>query len=1160
MMRRHTIFSLFLSAICAFILSAGPASAQDASGSISGMVTDPSNALVAGATVTITNVDRGSVARVLNTSTQGAYAAPSLPPGQYSITVQAAGFRKTTVDKLVLHINEALAANVKLQVGDETQSVTVEADAVAINLENATSAGLINGTQMRELVLNNRNYEQLLALQPGVSYGGTSDQLYIGGSLPSGTTATVSFSVNGQRNSALNWTIDGADNVDRGSNQTLLAYPSVDAITEFTLLRGTYSAEYGRSASGQVNLLTKSGTNKFHGTAYEFVRNDKFNANNYFNNLTKVARPLLRYNDFGFTIGGPVWIPKVYDGHNKTFFFFSGEFRRVINYGTTTTYAPTSGERAGTFTIPVCGDINASTGACNTTTGVTQINTINSTAQAYIKDIYSKVPVPNPGSGQDMHTLTYNQRSVYDDSQPIIRIDHTFNQKISAFYRYIHDTLPTYEPGGLFAGGGYPGVQDSRTKSPGTQQLGHVTITFSPTMVFDAGYAYSFGAILSDPVGLIAKANSPDINPTLPYSTTLGIVPVLSFSGLSSVTSAGIYRDYNRNNNPYAKLTRIMGRHTVIVGASYDHYQKTENNTVTNAGSFNFSTVTNAPAASKLISGYNYQQSWANFLQGVATNGFTQASIAVTPDVRANQFETYVQDNIKLSPRLSLNLGVRYSFFQQPVDANKMLSNFDPSKYVAANTPTIDTKGYICTTAPCTGGGTPNSSYDALNGMILGTSNSYAHTSTWAPHVGQSDKANFAPRAGFALDVFGNGKTALRGGYGIAFDSSLFGMYEQIIFTNQPYIVTPTYTVTSLSNPASGQAAVNLTPPVVYSTAPIFHTPYTEQYSLGLQQQVGASILFEVSYVGNQGKHLLGVLDLNEVKPGVAAAAGLQPSGNGWTTSTSELPMNQVRPYKGYNAMRGFYPIFGSNYSGLQTQLQKRFAGKSLIDFNYTWSKALTDNQTDRSTAPQNTYNVRGEYGRSQMDRRHIFTADFVWDLPWYKQQKGLIGHLLGGWETSGVIAANSGLPFTVAMSGGGTLPDGSTANDAAGLGILGSSPAGLRPDQIADPNSGSGLKTRTKWFNTAAFTAPTAASGRVGNAHRGTIDGPGFSRIDIGVFRNFKITETSHLQVRAEGFNVLNHTNWTTVATTATTISTYGTITAARDPRIMQFAAKYNF
>lgn len=1159
MLRRISCSFFTLFTVIGLLCTIPEAKAQDVSGSINGAVRDPSGAVVAGATVTIYNVDRGFVAREVKASDIGTYTATSLPPGAYSITAQASGFQKTKIDRIVLHVSESLTVNVPLKVGGEAESVEVQADAVSINLEDATSSGLINGTQMRELVLNNRNYEQLLALQPGVAYGGTTDQLYIGGSLPSGTTATVSFSVNGGRNSSINWTIDGADNVDRGSNQTLLAYPSVDAITEFTLLRGTYSAAFGRSASGQVNLLTKSGTNQLHGTAYEFVRNDQFNANSYFNNLSKVSRSQLRYNDFGFTVGGPVWIPKVYNGHSKTFFFYSNEFRRVITYAPTTTYAPTADERNGIFTIPVCGSINASTGACNSSTGVTTISTIDPTAQAYIKDIYSKVPTPNASSSQDKHTLTYNQRSVYDDSQTIVRVDHSFNQKLSAYYRYIHDTLPTFEPGGLFTGGGFPGVQASQTHSPGTQQLGHVTLLLSPSTILDLGYAYSSGAIKSTPVGLVAKGNSPDINPTLPYASSLGTIPNLSFTALTGISSAGTYNDYNRNHNPYATLTRTMGHHTVIAGVTYDHYQKTENATTSNSGTFSFSATTDNVSTT---SGYTYQQAWANFLQGVATGGYSQASFAVTPNIQTNQFEAFAQDNWKILPTLSVNLGVRYSYFGQPVDKNNMFTNFDPSTWVAANAPTIDTAGYICTSArtSCSGGVTANSTYDSLNGMILGAKNSYGHTAPWAPHVGVADKGNFAPRVGFALDVFGNGKTALRGGYGIAYDATLFGIYEYNVFYNQPYVSTPNYTVAQLSNPASGQIAVSYTPPVVYWQQSHFHTPYTEQFSLDVQQMVTPTLMLDVGYFGDLGKHLLGVLDMNELQPGVAAAAGLQPSGNGWTSSAKELPLNQLRPYKGYNAMNAYKTIFGSNYNSLQVQMQKRFHGKSLVDVNYTWSRSLTDNQTDRSTAPQNTYNIAGEYGRSQLDRHHILSADYVWELPWFKEQKGLVGRILGGWENSGILAMNSGLPFTVTMSGGGTLPDGSVANDAAGLGILGSSPAGLRPNMTSNPNQGTGLKTRTKWFNTAAFTAPTAASGKVGNEHRGVVNGPGFVRVDMGLFRNFKVKGDTSFQLRAEAFNLFNHTNWATVATTATTTTTFGTITAARDPRIMQFAGKFTF
>ena len=264
----------------------------------------------------------------------------------------AGGFKSEVVTGLVLHVNDALTVNRTLAVGNASETVTVTADQVQLNLENGMSQGLINGTQIRELALNNRNYEQLLLLQPGVSYGGASDQLYIGTSLPAGTSNQVAFSIDGSRPTSNNWTIDGADNVDRGANLTLLSYPSVDAIAEFKTLRGTYLAEFGRNASGQIDVITRSGTNAFHGSAYEFFRNNIFNANAYFNKISSVVtpRPLLRYNDFGYTIGGPVWIPHVYDGRNKTFFFFSQEFRRVINYATATALIPTTAELNGDFT------------------------------------------------------------------------------------------------------------------------------------------------------------------------------------------------------------------------------------------------------------------------------------------------------------------------------------------------------------------------------------------------------------------------------------------------------------------------------------------------------------------------------------------------------------------------------------------------------------------------------------------------------------------------------------------------------------------------------------------------------------------------------------------------------------------------------------------
>ena len=1193
---KRVLQTVFLTVVA---LYAVPAYAQEVSGSISGTVTDPSGAAVKGASVTLTNTDQGRVVRTVTTDGAGFYTATSLPLGTYTVKVSAGGFKAEEVTGLVLHVNDALTINRKLVVGSTDQTVTVKADALAVNLEDATSAGLINGTQVRELVLNNRNYEQLVALQPGVSYGGATDQLYIGSSAPNGTTTVVSFSVNGQRNSANNWTIDGADNVDRGSNLTLLAYPSVDAISEFKTLRGTYSAQFGRSASSQINVVTRSGTNEIHGSAYEFFRNDILNANAYFNKLTAVPtkRPLLRYNDFGFTVGGPAVIPHVYNGHDRTFFFYSQEFRRVINYATTTNLVPTAAERNGDFTASttstgaagtsgaaaVCVSANLTTGACNAFG--TKITQFSSTAQAYLKDIYVNVPSPNPGSGQDIHTLTYNQRYVYNDAQEFARIDQAIGQRINVFYRYLHDSIPTVEAGGIYVGAGLPGVNTTSTRAPATTHLGHVTYTLTPTTLIDAGYAYSSGAILSDPIGLAAAAKSPDIKPALPYNSPLGIIPSIAFTSGTGILSAGTYRDYNRNHQVYGNLTKTIRSHTILAGASFDHYQKTENALGNGSpypqGIFTFTTLLPSAAVATAAGGSvpsSFASSFASFLLGNANGGFTQGSSALTPNLTMNQIEAYVQDNWKVMARLTLNLGVRYSYFPQPHDDNGLLSNFDPNTYVAANAPTIDSTGFLCKApaASCANtqaanSGLPNASADPLNGIILGTPGSNGHASPYGKQVGNTDKKNFGPRVGFAVDVFGDGKTSLRGGYGIAFDSSLVGMYEQNEFANPPYVNVPSYTQANFDNPTLGQPALNLTVPVLVATPLNYHTPYVQQYSLGIQQALTPSTLVDISYVGNRGVHLLGQIDLNQIRPGAFASTQVQPASTcklsttgalAFTSSTCERPLNQIRPYLGYNAINATATIFNSNYNSLQVSLRKQFAHDSQFAVNYTFSRALTNNQSDRSTAPQNTYNIAGDYGRSALDRTNILTLNGVWALPWFYDQKGLVGRAIGGWELSGIFAANSGLPLTATMAGGGILLDGTQASDNAGLGILGSSASSLRPNMIANPNNGYGsqLKTRLNWFNKLAFTAPQPGNYTPGTEKRGVINGPGYNRIDLGIFRNFRIYDNIKLQMRGEGFNVLNHTNFQTVGTSATTTSTFGTVTAARDNRILQVAAKLLF
>ncbi len=1274
-------------AVWVVLLMAGSvlARAQEVQGSISGTVVDPTGAAVNGAVVTVTQTDRAQVERTVKSNKLGFYTAESLPVGPYSVTIAMKGFKTATVTGLVLNANDALKVDQKLAIGEATESVTVTASQAAVNLENGNSEGLVNGNQVRELVLNNRNYEQLVTLQPGVSYGSaTNDQLYIGAVLPSGTSAQVAYSINGSRPTANNWTIDGADNVDRGANLTLLAYPSVDAISEFVTLRGTYEAEYGRSASGQINVITRSGTNDFHGGAYEFWRNDDLNANTYFNKITPVLatpttpamastpRPPLRYNDFGFTFGGPVVIPHVYNGKDKTFFFYSQEFRRVVQYASATAYVPTAAERLGDFSNGANGSNYLSNntkgpaavcakyavgGACTAystnlstnpvVTNAGNINTattavISPTAQQYINQIYNNVPLPasdaDVAAGFDPHALVNNLRNVFNDTQEFFRIDEALNKSTNLFYRFLHDSLPSMEGGGLFVGGGIPGVSTTSTHSPGTQHMGHATIAARPTLLFDLGYSYSSGAVVSTPIGYVASANSPGIVPTLPFVSSLGVVPNLTFSGINgpNISSNGIYNDHNVDQTGFGNLTKVIGNHTFKAGLTYNHYQKIENATGTNnQGGYTF-LANDGPSASVLTalgttlgSAVNapsaFDLEFSNFMTGNANGGFSQANVAPTANVNENMVEFFGQDDWRASRRLTLNLGVRYSFFGQPYDINNELTNFDPATYNPAWASSIDSNGNLCTiggqetyitsgttttytlqNCPNVNGlvnsGVVNSSYqpnvnaDPLNGIILaspgfisaaglpgfiepgGAQSISSHGSPFGLNVGHAEKHDWAPRVGFAYDVFGNGKTALRGGYGIAYDDSAVSIYEQEIFNNPPYVVSDLYPTANLDDPAGLTPFRSATPPALRGSPVYYQTPYVQQFSLDVQDAVTRTMTVDVGYFGDHGTHLQGVLDINTIQPGAFAGTSInfaQVAGcSSFTSQACEAPLNQIRPYRGYTAINTVETIFNSNYNSLQVKVTKKFSGKSMIDGNYTWSRGLTNAQTDYSSAPQNIYNLGAEYGPTSYNRNSIATIDGIFELPWYRDQDGVVGKILGGWELSGLYTVNTGLPLTITMSSGGTInyqgltstfsgqTNGGVANDSAGLGILGPSAASMRPNVVLNPSNGYGqvaLKTRNNWFNATAFQAPSPTSFQVGNEKRGIVDGPGYNRLDAGFFRNFKLYHDVVLQFRAEGFNVLNHTNWGTVGTTATS-STFGKITATRDPRILQLAGKISF
>lgn len=1112
--------------LCATALS------QEITGNIVGTVRDTTGAVVPGATVTITNTDKQSIARTVTTDDEGRYAAPLLPAGNYEVAIESPNFKRF-VSKLKLNVNDRQTIDANLEAGQVSETVTITSDPVQVQLQSPQASTLISGTQVRELSLNNRNFVQLTTLSPGVS-SGLSDQVYVGTTNPSGQANTVNISVNGARPSANNWTVDGADNTDAGSNLTILTYPSVDAIGEFQILRSLYPAEQGRSGGGQVNVVTKSGTNEFHGNFYEFLRNNVLNANNFLLNRNgspsnldangKAKRPPLRYNNFGYTIGGPVYLPRFgeggpayYSGKNKTFFFFSQEFRRVVTNSVFTPLAPTAALKRGIFPSPVC-VLVAADGSCAQQT--TQITNINPVAQAYINEIYG--PLPEPSSD---FVLTSAQRNVFNFRQELVRIDHTFTSKLSAFYRFENDTIPTQEPNALFSNGsGLPGISNTSTNSPGRSHVARVTYALSPTTILDGGYAHSYGAILSTPSGKLLIANSPTINIPLAFTNTLGRVPTVA-PGFASTSTFGPYDNFSTYDKVNINLSKIFGAHSTKYGAALFRFRKHENAGGGNQGTFAFSSgsTTSRPAGTSAT-----LQSWANFLLGNVSS-FTQSKLDITADLIAQNNEFYAQDEWRLRPNLTLYYGVRYSSFRQPYDRNGLLTNFDPATYSAARAYGVD---------PTTGNRVGNG--DPLNGIVVQGVNS-----PYGKKVSNEDNKNFAPRIGLAYDPFKKGTTSIRMGYGIYYDSSLYGTYEQNEFANPPFNDSISISNTRLENPGAGSASVSAAPRSLRGVALPFQTPYLQQWSFDVQQQLMKNTLLDVGYYGSKGTHLQGIVDINLLPPGLAFQAGILPAGQHFTNA-NEPTLDRLRPYKGYRAVPVIENAFDSNYHSLQVAFKRSFAGGSEVNAAYTFSKNLTNAQTDRSSAPQNSYNFAAEYGRALLDRRHIFTLNYVYELPFYRTQEGTLGHLLGGFEFSGITSIFSGLPFTVTTSNG---------EDPAGIGFLvAASPAGPRPNLVGDANNGP--KTFDQFFNTAAFQNVPIGSNAVGNAGRGIVNGPGTIRFDISLLRNIKIGERARVQFRAEAFNIFNHTNFSNINTSLGN-SLFGRVTDVRDPRTLQFGLK---
>lgn len=1102
--------------------------AQGLTATLNGTVTDPTGAVIPNAQISISQANQGTSRTILSNAV-GSFTVTNLPAGTYTVKIQAPGFKEFVAPTVTLFVAQTRSLNAVLELGMASQTVTVQQSAVALETTTSEVAGTISGTQVAELQLNNRNFEQLVTLQPGV----VNNLASVAGF---GASSTSTISINGSRVSGNNWTVDGADINDSGSNTTLLNVPSVDAIQEFTMERSTYDAQYGRSGGGQVLVSTKSGTSQYSGVLYEFNRNDVFNANSYFNNRNHVKRAVERYNNFGFTLGGPFYIPKVYNASkDRAFFFWSEEWRKESLPASTSSPTPAANELNGVF----AGTITNAPVGCISYDAVLNRSTINPScysqnAKAYLA-IYKNFA---PNSGTNLNITSYSQMNNFRED--LVRLDFNLSPKWHFFARGMRDDVPQVQAIGLFAGQNFPGPASTLELSPGHNAVGNLTWTISPRMVNEIEFAFSQGEIKSSymPEAIMNSSSfASQLTGTTAYPDPYGRNPGVTFTGHAIqgiVPGSTPYRQRNEDRNLFDNYSATLGKHTVRTGFTIQEMLKNQN-TANGDASFQFN-------------------DFADFLLGnVAT--YTQVNRDIVPKLHYFNIEAYGQDDWQLTRTLTLNLGLRYSYFPSPADQNNVLQNFDPELFSASAAPKID----AATGKFVAGQGIIPATY--TNGFIFpqGDSckqaqaiSSTVQCSPWGNHVNPDQKNSFAPRVGFAYapDWYQN-RIAIHGGFGIFFDRILVGIWNQNAFTDPPLAQSTTINNTNFDNPLLGSTGVSLGPNHIVATgSPTMPTPYYMDYNLTVQDQILPNTLFEVAYVGTLGRKMLGEVDTNQP---TMAARQAQPTAS----------VLAVLPYLGYNWIAARIPYAMSSYNSLQMSVNHRVQHGLTLGIAYTYSKNLTNASYDRGTAAYNTYDHRLDYGPSSLNQPHTFSANYVYELPFYKEQHGVKGRVLGGWQVSGIVAMNDGFALTVRQKYDNFDCANSAGQRVSSGCVAGTYPGGLNMDQSADfvprPDRIGPIhrsKNEIQWFSTSAFAD---AVGHFGSSPNGVMQGPGVVDFDIAAMKNIKMNDHVRFQLRGEFFNAFNHTNFSTVGTNSD-LTTFGNVTATGLPRNIQFGGKMYF
>jgi hypothetical protein len=1179
----------FLVLLCAGVFPASLV-AQDTA-SITGTVTDQTGAAISNAKVTITNSDKG-INRTSTTNSTGDYLFAALPIGSYNLSVTAQGFKKYEARGVILSVAQKARADVSMQVGAENAEVTVQGTEVAqVETQSSDLGGTVTGKEITQLELNGRNFTQLITLVPGVTNQSGQDEAGVG------VSGNVAFSVNGGRTEYNNWEMDGGDALDNGSNTSLNVYPSVDAIAEFKVLTSNYGVQYGRNGSGTVEVETKSGTSSFHGDAYEFVRNDMFNATPQF----QTTVPPYKKNDFGFTIGGPVYIPGHYNtSKQKTFFFWSEEWRRdrVPASGFfSATPVPTMAERGGNFndvcpasgspvdttTYPNC-PVNPQTGAYFAGNQVPIPN------PATVNGLLALIPEPNvgPATWFATPTLPTNWR------EELFRVDHNFSDKIRGTFRYIHDSWFQDYPVPLWTSGtSFPTVQ-TNFNGPGVSMVARLTVTASPTLLNEFVASYTTDHISTSLIGPWQRPSG--FLPIGIYDNGFGgKVTGISLSGgqYNFAEDPGYVPNGPLNSNPtYTyrdNVTKIIGSHNLQFGGYFVAAQKNElpQPGIGVNGFLSFTT------SSTVTTGNPF----ADLLLGQVDN-FQQEKSAIKTYNRYKIFEPYFQDDWHATSRLTLNLGLRVSLFGTYREIYHTAYNFDPRFYVPGASG-VDSNGNV-TGNPYNGwvqcGVTPGVQAGCMEGHLF----------------------NPAPRIGFAWDPEGNGKWALRGGYGIFFEHTNQG--EANAGTLEQYNpLTQTATVFNISGYQNIVPQGTTTPPLSFLSIPSKAIwPYVQQWHLDIQHDIAKNTVATVSYVGSEGTHLTRSYEYNQLQPvspsqnpyapgqtisnADCGSVVINPANNqatavvngntmtgGWANNLAVACGNDPDPYRPFVGIGSIIrkdDTASSNYNALEVSVRHNVGGLQLT-FAYTYSHSIDDSSDWNDSTFPNAYALNSYRASSNFDQRHNFDIGYVYDLPFFKSP-GMKHKLLGGWEWSGITLIQSGTPFSVYNGGVGSIP-----SDNAGVANA-LATGGSFPDLVGDPKSGIPNVSQPGFgpllFNPSAFVAPTGLT--FGDSGRNILNNPWRTNFDMALLKHFAISESKYFEFRAEAFNVFNHTEYSWLggdagsaadnangsgATGSNTIGCYGANNSAGDPscttttpflrpgavhnaRILQLALKFIF